>query len=435
MEIAQNTMKILKVIHGYPPLYNAGSEVYSQSICNELSKRHTVTVFTREENLYEQDFKIRTEKRVENLTIHYVNKRVDRDNYRNKFIDKRFSGLIQNLQPDIAHIGHLNHLSTGIISVLAAKNIPIIFTLHDFWLMCPRGQFLQRNYEKENYYQLCTQQIDEQCALNCYNHYFSGQKRDFQRDKDYWAAWIKTRMQETNAITEKVDCFIAPSKYLMARFVNDFKVPESKMVYLDYGFPVHYLQPIDNKTNTTYTFGYIGTHIPAKGVNLLIRAFSKINKEARLKIWGRTNQQHTTALKNLAKKSNNEIQFCGEYINQSIVKEVFSKVDCIVVPSLWGENSPLVIHEAQASKIPVITANFGGMKEYVQHKVNGLLFEHRNENDLLRQMCFAIENPEKMKGYGKTGYLFSETGEVPDIKDHCLELEKLYEKVLIMKNT
>lgn len=43
-------MRILKIIHGYPPLYNAGSEVYSQSICNELVKRHTVLVFTREEN-------------------------------------------------------------------------------------------------------------------------------------------------------------------------------------------------------------------------------------------------------------------------------------------------------------------------------------------------------------------------------------------------
>jgi len=33
-------MRILKIIHGYPPNYNAGSEVYSQSICNELAKRH-----------------------------------------------------------------------------------------------------------------------------------------------------------------------------------------------------------------------------------------------------------------------------------------------------------------------------------------------------------------------------------------------------------
>ena len=52
-------MHILKIIHGYPPTYNAGSEVYSQSICNELSKHHKVSVFTREENPYTPDFGIR----------------------------------------------------------------------------------------------------------------------------------------------------------------------------------------------------------------------------------------------------------------------------------------------------------------------------------------------------------------------------------------
>jgi glycosyltransferase involved in cell wall biosynthesis len=56
---------------------------------------------------------------------------------------------------------------------------------------------------------------------------------------------------------------------------------------------------------------------------------------------------------------------------------------------------PLVIHEAQSCKVPVITADFGGMKEYVQHNVNGLLFEHRNANSLAEQMKFAVSNPEK----------------------------------------
>ncbi len=419
-------MKILKIIHGYPPLYNAGSEVYSQSICEELSKKHEITVFTREENPYEQDFKIRTEKRKENLIIHFVNKRIDKDNYKNENIDKKFAEIIRKNKPDVAHIGHLNHLSTGIVDELWKQNIPVIFTLHDFWLMCPRGQFLQRNYEQKKYYQLCEKQNNEKCAINCYNHYFSGQKTDYERDKAYWSKWIKTRMDETESIIGKIDMFIAPSKYLMNRFINDFKIPKSRISYLDYGFPTHYLQLAENKANNTFTFGYIGTHIPSKGLNLLIKSFSKIEKKATLKIWGRTNGQSTIALKNMSKENKNKIQFCGEYINENLANEVFAKIDCIVVPSIWGENSPLVIHEAQACKIPVITANFGGMKEYVEHKKNGLLFEHRNENDLKLKMIFAIENTNKMQELGKKGYLFSENSEVPNIKEHCVELIKIY---------
>jgi glycosyltransferase involved in cell wall biosynthesis len=100
----------------------------------------------------------------------------------------------------------------------------------------------------------------------------------------------------------------------------------------------------------------------------LIEAFCQIEEPATLKIYGRQNGQSTNALKLLAATSKNKIEFAGEYINHNLANDVFSKVDCIVVPSIWAENSPLVIHEAQSCKIPVITADFGGMKEYVQHQ-------------------------------------------------------------------
>ena len=125
------------------------------------------------------------------------------------------------------------------------------------------------------------------------------------RDKKFWTDWINTIMQETKSIIEKVDMFIAPSKYLKNRFINDFKISISKIIYLDYDFPTHYLQAVENKTNDIFTFGYIGTQIPAKGINLLIKAFLKIEKKAVLKIWGRMNGQSTTALKNLSRKSKN----------------------------------------------------------------------------------------------------------------------------------
>ena len=55
-----------------------------------------------------------------------------------------------------------------------------------------------------------------------------------------------------------------------------------------------------------------------------------------------------------------------EYRNQDIVADVFNRCDAIVVPSIWAENSPLVIHEALQAGVPVITADYGGMAEYVR---------------------------------------------------------------------
>ncbi|RAR46474.1 glycosyltransferase [Flavobacterium lacus] len=424
-------MHILKIIHGYPPNYNAGSEVYSQSICNELSKHHKVSVFTREENPYAPCFSIREQKINNNLSLYFVNNPQGKDGYRHKQMDDNFAELVKQFKPDIAHIGHLNHLSTGLIDELNQLKIPIVFTLHDFWLMCPRGQFLTRSIGNSNNFQLCEKQEDKKCATDCYKVYFSGREENEPTEIENWSHWIHQRMIETKAIINKVNVFIAPSNYLRDRFINDFGIPENKIVYLDYGFPTEYLtQTEKSKDKTNYTFGYIGTHIPAKGINLLIEAFKQVEPTATLKIFGRTSGQSTNALKEVAKTSKNKIEFAGEYVNHNLANDVFSKVDCIVVPSIWGENSPLVIHEAQSCKVPVITADFGGMKEYVQHQVNGLLFEHRNANSLAEQLKFAISNPQQMKELGEKGYLYTNDGSVPNIQNHCIELDMIYQKLI-----
>lgn len=422
-------MNILKVIHGYPPTYNAGSEVYSQNICETLAKKHRVEVFTREQDEYRLDFVTRKVTR-NGIPITLVNLAREKDGYEHPKVNLAFGKTLDRFQPDIVHIGHLNHLSLGIVREAKYRNIPLVFTLHDFWLMCPRGQFLQRNFDGQNLYRLCEGQEDKKCATSCYRMLHACSPKDSLIDTSYWTHWINRRMQAVRAIIPLIDVFIAPSQYLKNRFITDFGLSEQKVTYLDYGFSYEYLKPILKKEERLFTFGYIGTHIPAKGVNLLIEAFKNIQNPCQLMIWGRPIGQNTAALKRLVANSSNPIIFKGEYENKHIVKTVFENTDAIVVPSIWGENSPLVIHEAQACHIPVITANYGGMKEYVRHQVNGLLFEHRNSEDLNKQLEWALAYPVKMKQLGNRGYLFKPDGKVPEIYAHCHQLEQIYQQVI-----
>lgn len=421
-------MHLLKIIHGYPPHYNAGSEVYSQSVCNELSKSHQVSIFTREENPFVPDFTITEEEESTSRKKFIINMARAKDGYCHSELDEAFEKLLDKIKPDIAHIGHLNHLSTGIVARLKAKKIPIVFTLHDFWLMCPRGQFLQRNFGQGRLYHLCDGQENSKCASKCYQAYYGESGKSNLADQSYWEDWIARRMNETKIVAESASIFIAPSHYLRDRFINGFGIPSEKIIHLDYGFPMEYLGPVHQKVSGAFTFGYIGTHIPSKGIQHLIEAFSKIQGDCRLRIWGRHRGQDTEGLKKLvsAFKISDKVDWMGEYVNQNIGQAVFSKCDVIVVPSIWGENSPLVIHEAQACHIPVITANFGGMKEYVQHQVNGLLFEHRSPDSLAKQMQWALDNQTEMKALGNRGYLHSQNGCIPDIKSHCQQLQRIY---------
>jgi glycosyltransferase involved in cell wall biosynthesis len=249
-------------------------------------------------------------------------------------------------------------------------------------------------------------------------------------DLGHWTNWMDARMQETSSHLDKVDVFIAPSRYLMNRFITDFGMPRDKVIYLDYGFPTHYLKPsVKREPSDRFRFGYIGTHIPAKGVNLLIEAFDGMGDHADLYIWGAKDAQSSSALKAMAEQRPG-IHFMGPYVNSNLADEVFSRVDCIVVPSIWMENSPLVIHEAQACLVPVITADAGGMAEYVQHQVNGLLFRHRDMLSLREQLVWAMEHPKAMRSLGQRGYLYSEDGTIPDIVDHCQQLEHIYKPLI-----
>jgi len=432
-------MKILKIIHGYPPLYNAGSEVYSQLLCHGLTEAgREVHVFTREENPFAHDFSVRVmqDSLNQKVTLHIINIPIEKHRYRYRQVDvdNALEKLLGVVKPDIAHIGHLNHLSTSLISTIKKQHIPIVYTLHDYWLICPRGQFIQRNPPKNSEaWALCDKQENTKCATHCYAGYFSGSAAEKEEDTQYWTNWVARRKDHLDKVLSQVDHFISPSKYLMQRYVAETKIPSDKITYLDYGFQTKYLTG-RNRSTDSFSFGYIGTHIPAKGIQHLILAFSMIKSNARLKIWGRPRSQYTTALQAIISDFPKEIQerisWMGEYTNHNIIKDVFNHVDCIVVPSIWMENSPLVIHEALQSRVAVITADVGGMAEYIEHNKNGLLFKHRNIESLHEQMQSLLDNPDLAVRLGQAGYLQSEDKNIPDIEEHIRNIEMIYQQLI-----
>jgi glycosyltransferase involved in cell wall biosynthesis len=432
------SMKILKVIHGYPMRYNAGSEVYSQLLCHGLASEHEVHVFTREEDVFKPDYVMHRE--VDTLDpsihLHIINMPKLRllQRYQHEVVDQKFERLLEEINPDIVHIGHLNHLSTSLVDVIHQKKIPIVFTLHDYWLMCPRGQFLQRNSQEP--WALCDGQQDSKCATQCFSGFFSGGADNQESDSAYWTKWVAQRMDQMRDVVAKVDLFIAPAQYLLERFRDEFGIPPEKLHYLDYGFNLERLKNRAREAQEPFTFGYIGTHIPAKGIQDLIIAFSHIKEECLLRIWGRFREETASLnsiISTLPSPIQRRIEWKPEYRNQEIVSDVFNHIDALVVPSIWVENSPLVIHEALQVRLPVITANVGGMAEYVRHGVNGLLFNHRDPISLSEQMRILASNPTYATDLGSRGYLQSKTKDIPGIQQHVKDVEEIYENLLTLK--
>jgi GT2 family glycosyltransferase len=76
------------------------------------------------------------------------------------------------------------------------------------------------------------------------------------------------------------------------------------------------------------------------------------------------------------------------------IPAALAATDVLVVPSIWPENSPIVIQEALLSGVPVIASRIGGMPELVQDGRNGLLFEPRDAADLGRALRRLLDEPD-----------------------------------------
>ncbi|MDD4902779.1 MAG: glycosyltransferase, partial [Patescibacteria group bacterium] len=113
-----------------------------------------------------------------------------------------------------------------------------------------------------------------------------------------------------------------------------------------------------------------------------------------------------------------EIKFLGRK-NENEVEELMLSADCLIVPSLCYENSPSVIYEAVATRLPVIGAKIGGITELLE-AAGGILFEPGNPVDLAEKMAKVIKNPvelEKIK-VKQTAWIS------PDYIDELLKLAK-----------
>lgn len=346
-------------------------------------------------------------------------------------MDEAFRGVLQKFKPDIVHVNHLNHLSVGILQEAKDEAIPIVYTLHDYWLACPRGQFIQMALGEPQIYPECPGQEDERCSKHCMSRIWGGVDTD--EDHRYWTRWVHTRMKEVKRLTKLIDLFISPSHHLRKRVIDELQLQPEKVIYEPYGFSISRLEGRIREKDNCFTFGYIGRIVPAKGIDLLIKAFGQTTGKARLRIWGRPTQQDTPALKRIIQTIPRDkackIEWLPEYRNEDIIEKVFNNVDCIVVPSLWDENSPLVIQEALQARVPVITSNKGGMGELVKNKVNGLNFEHRSITSLAEVLQYAIDHPSDIERYAERGYLGTETGEIHSVENHLKNLEKIFKEI------
>jgi len=344
--------------------------------------------------------------------------------YHNKLFGAFFKVYLIREKPDIVHFFHLSRLSAIAVDICNELGIKTVLTPTDFWFICPTSQLRLPNN------QACTG--PNKSSVNCLRHivYLTQSRKTtsfLQRIPDWLIRTLIYFIKHSGNIggqyPQLVRALVDRKDFLLERLnrIDQIAIPTQvmKSLMVQNGLDARRTTTIPFGLNLTYLknasrpepaaalrLGYIGTISEPKGVHVLLGAIKNLTREPlELKIYGRLDDfpDYVRRLKEII-QGDTRVKFCGTFPNHEI-GSIFSGLDALVVPSLWHENSPLVVYSAQAAKCPIIASNVAGISQIIDHGNNGLLFNPGDVSGLAGAIQFILNNRDllqKMSSNSKT---------------------------------
>ncbi len=293
--------------------------------------------------------------------------------------------LIEQVQPDIAHLHMIDHqLSPSILYALKKYDIPVIQTVHQYKLVCP-------NYRL---YNPSTGKVCEKCLGGNLLHPL---KERCHKGSAVASAMIavESSLHRLTRIHEKhIDLFHVPSHFMGRKF-DEAGVGNGKVRHLFYTINMADFEP--HVCQGEYLL-YFGRLADEKGILTLLQA-SKDYPNAPLYIVG-DGPQRPELEAYVSKHTLGNVKFLGLKSGEEL-ESLVKNARVIIVPSEWYDNSPLVIYESFAYGKPVICSRMGGMPELVDHNENGFHFDAGEAQQLTELMARIWEKPELAVQFGK----------------------------------
>jgi len=190
-----------------------------------------------------------------------------------------------------------------------------------------------------------------------------------------------------------VDLFVAPSPAIAAEFER-LGLSAGRLEVSDYGFPVVATSRRQAIEDAPLRIGFVGTLVWHKGVHILLEAARALTGRFEIHLHGDTTvfPDYVHRLRGLA--SGQPVTFHGGF-DRDRVASIYGSLDVLVVPSLWPENSPLVIHEAFMFGVAVIGSRTGGIPHLVRHDVDGLVYDPFSAEGLAAALQSLVDEPAR----------------------------------------
>lgn len=298
-------------------------------------------------------------------------------------------------QPDVVHTHNLRGMSLAVWDAVRSLGLPLVHTLHDHYLLCRNSMMIHGPQARS-----CAE-APGACQL--------------------YRPWMR------GLAGSKPELVLSPSRYLLDEHQRWGFLSRSRQAVLRFGVSPAAgaaIQPARAEGEPLRLL-YIGAVSQHKGVRYLVEAFRRLAApELRLEIAG-SGDDEVRVCRDLA-GGDARIAFLG-FVDGAEKEALLQRADIIVVPSIWADNSPVVIWEARSRGKALVASAVGGIPELIEDGVTGLLVPPRSVEHLAAALDRLRLDPHLRQRLGE-GARAADHGLTVD--DHVAQLTGQYVSVL-----
>lgn len=295
---------------------------------------------------------------------------------------RELSALIPRERPDVAHVHNtFALLSPAVYYACQRLGVPVVQTLHNYRLHCPRADFFRDG-------QVCEACLGKSLA-------WPGIVHGCYRDSRVQTAGVATMLAVHHGLhtwTTQVDLYIALTAFARQKFIQGGLPAEKIVLKPNFVAP----DPGPRQGPGDYAL-FVGRCVPEKKIHTLLAAWQHL-RDLPLKLIGGGLEADT--MRQLIQQYRLEnVEFLGPRPRHEVFTAL-QQARVLVFPSEWYETFGMVLIEAFACGVPVIASRLGAMSDIVTDRQTGLLFQPGDAMDLAAQVRWAIEHPAALAAMG-----------------------------------
>jgi len=317
---------------------------------------------------------------------------------------RKFRRLLDRARPDIVHLHNIYHqLTPSILDELRNRRIPAVMTLHDYKLACPRYDMLRAA-------EPCDRCIEDG-LLSCVRYRCAG---------SLWSSALlagESILHRARGSYDAVRFLVAPSQFL-AGVLERSGITRARLRWLPN--PALVLGTVPG-TGVAGRFVYAGRLSPEKGVETLVRAFTRLGAGQLVLCGDGPLRERIAALAAAAPAG--RIVLRGHLGAAELAAEMTAAV-CTVAPSEWFENAPFAVLESMALGRAVLASRIGGIPELVRDGETGLLVNPRDEAAWVRALERVLRAPAEAQAWGDSARAW--VRDCRTLEAHVSRTEALY---------